>query len=143
MDGSCRDNLCDMDTSDWYEDVIYYLQNMKSPKKLTDNQKRSLKLHAIRYVIVQGQLWWRNMEGIPLKCVDEIESKRILSDIHEGVCGGHYMAKTTAHKVLRAGFWWPTLFKDAHKFVEKCDVCQKFSGKLRFSENLPLRPIEV
>ena len=44
------------------------------------------------------------MEGVLLKCVDEIESKRILRDMHEGVCGGHYMAKTTTHKVLRAGF---------------------------------------
>ena len=46
-----------------------------------------------------------------LKCVDEIESKRILRDMHEGVCGGHYMAKTTAHKVLRASFWWPKFSK--------------------------------
>ena len=31
LDDSCRDNLCDTDTSHWYRDVIYYLQNMKSP----------------------------------------------------------------------------------------------------------------
>ena len=143
LDDNCRDNLCDMDTSDWYKDVIYYLQNMKSPSELTDNQKRSLKLQAIRYVIVQGQLWWRNVEGVLLKCVYEIESKRILKDMHEGVCSGHYMAKTTTHKVLRAEFWWPTLFKDAHEFVKICDTCQRFGEKLKFSGNLPLRPIEV
>ena len=83
------------------------------------------------------------MEGVLLKCVDEIESKRILIDMHEGVCGGHYMAKTIAHKVLRAGFWWPTLLRDAHKFFFKCDSCQRFIGKLKFSRNLPLRPVEV
>ena len=64
--------------------------------------------------------------------MDEIESKRILKDMHEGVCGGHYMDKTTAKKVLRARFWWPTLFKDAHEFVKICDTCQRFSGKLIF-----------
>ena len=68
---NCREDLCDMDISDWYKDVIYYLQTMKSPSELTDNQRRSLKLHAIRYVIVQGQLCWRDMEGVLLKCVDE------------------------------------------------------------------------
>lgn len=83
------------------------------------------------------------MEGILLKCVDEIEVTRILKEMHEGVCGGHYMAKTTAHKVLRSGFWWPTLFKDAHELVKTCDTCQRFSGKLKFSGNLPLRPVEV
>ena len=83
------------------------------------------------------------MQGVLLKCVDEIESKKILRDMHEGVCGGHYMAKTTAHKILRSGFWWPTLFKDTHEFVKKCDACQIFGGKLKISGNLPLRPMEV
>ena len=71
------------------------------------------------------------MERFLLKCVYEIESKNILSDMHEGVCGEHYMAKTTAHKVLRVGFWWPTLFRDAHEFVKICDTCKRFSGKLK------------
>ena len=83
------------------------------------------------------------MEGVLLKCVDEIESKRILKDMNEGVCGGHYMAKTIAHKVLRVGFWWPTLFIDAQEFFKICDTCQRFSGKLKFSINLPLRLVEV
>ena len=60
------------------------------------------------------------------------------------VCvGGHYMAKITTHKILRANFWWPTLFRDAHEFVKTCDACQRFNGKLKFSENLPLRLVEV
>lgn len=42
--------------------------------------------------------------------------------MHFGACGGHYMAKTTTHKILRVGFWWPTIFKDAHGFVKKCDA---------------------
>ena len=76
------------------------------------------------------------MEGVLLKCVDETESKSIFKDMHEGICGGHYMAKTTTHKILRAGFCWPTLFNDAHNFVKLCDTCQRFSGKLKFSINL-------
>ena len=54
LDDNCREYFCDMGISDWYKDVIYYLQTMKSPPELNDNQRRSLKLHAIRYVIVQG-----------------------------------------------------------------------------------------
>lgn len=83
------------------------------------------------------------MEGLLLKCVDETDSTRILKDMHEGVCGGRYMAKIIAHKVLRSSFWWPTLFKDAHEFVKRCDTCQRFSGKLNFFGNLPLRHAEV
>ena len=51
------------------------------------------------------------------------KEKEVLNEMHAGVCGGHYMAKTTAHKVMRARFWWPSLFKDAQIMVRKCDPC--------------------
>ena len=63
--------------------------------------------------------------------------------MHEEVCRGHYMAKTMKHKILKSGFWWPTIFKDTHEFVKRCDACQGFSGKFKFLGNLPLRPMEV
>ena len=37
LDDHCRDDSCDMDTSDWYKDVIYYLKSMESPLGLTNN----------------------------------------------------------------------------------------------------------
>lgn len=134
---------CDMDQCDWYKDVIHYLQHMQAPSHLTDNEKRTIKLHSVRYIVVNGTLWWRNFEGILLKCVDQRKSEEILNEMHSGVCGGHYMAKTTAHKVMRLGFWWPTLFKDAQVLVRKCDSCQRFAGKLKFSGNTPLKLVEV
>lgn len=116
---------------------------MTVPQHLTDNGKRSLKLQVIRYVIIASQLWWRDLERVLLKCVDHKDVARILDEMHTGVCGGHHMPKTTAHKVLRSGFWWPTLFKDAYTLVRKCDACQRFFGKLKFSGNVPLKPVEV
>ena len=52
FDDHSVDVFCDMDSLDWYKDIIYYLQNMKSPPRLIDNKKRALKLQATRYVIV-------------------------------------------------------------------------------------------
>lgn len=83
------------------------------------------------------------MEVVLLKCIDEKHSETILNEMHYGIYGGHYMSKTIAHKVIRARFLWPTLFKDAHKLVKKCNACQRFSGKLKFSCNLPLKLVEV
>lgn len=56
----------------------------------------------------------------------------MLIQMHDGVCGGHYSAKTTAGKIVWAGYYWPTLFKDAHEHVKKCDPCQRFSSKLKY-----------
>ena len=30
--------------------------------------------------------------------------------------------------MLQSGFFWPTLFKDAHAFMMACDMCQKMSN---------------
>ena len=90
---------------------------------MKNNVKRTLKLQDIRYAIIDDNIWWRDIEGILLKCVNHEELVKILTKMHSGVCGGHYMSKKTTHKVLRFSFWWPTLFKDAHEMVRKCDAC--------------------
>ena len=114
-----RSDSCDMSHCEWYTEVIYYLKHMEAAPHLTENEKRSMKLQAIRYIIVKHSLWWRNFEGIVLKCVDQEKTQEIFNEMHIGVCGGHYMTKTTAHKVMRVGFWWPSLFKDAQILVRK------------------------
>lgn len=35
------------------------------------------------------------------------------------------------------------MFKDTHKYVQKCDPCQKVSSKLKYANSLPLKPITV
>ena len=44
--------LCDMDHCEWYTNVVHYLQHMEAPPHLIENEKRSTKLQAIRYIIV-------------------------------------------------------------------------------------------
>ncbi|RVW36215.1 Gag-Pol polyprotein [Vitis vinifera] len=48
------------------------------------------------------------------KCVPEQEQSGILSHCHDSACGGHFASQKTAMKVIQSGFWWPSLFKDAH-----------------------------
>lgn len=78
-----------------------------------------------------------------MKCIDQEKAKEVLNEMCAGVCGGHYMAKTTVHKVMRSSFWWPSLFKDAQTMIRRSDPCQRFVGKLKFLGNTPLKPVEV
>ncbi|XP_070002108.1 uncharacterized protein [Nicotiana sylvestris] len=39
--------------------------------------------------------------------------------------GGHFGGVRTAANVLELGFYWPTLFKDAHLWIKGCDECQR------------------
>nr|GEW71679.1 reverse transcriptase domain-containing protein [Tanacetum cinerariifolium] len=52
------------------------------------------------------------------RCVHGKEALDILEACHNGPTGGHHGANLTAKKVFNAGFFWPTIYKDAHEFVK-------------------------
>ena len=70
----------------------------------------------------------------------EDEKNSVLNHCHTLPCGGHFGGQRTAAKVLQSGFYWPTLFKDAHHFVSTCDKCQRMGGISRKDEP-PMHPI--
>jgi len=72
--------------------------------------------------------------------VTKEEAKNILWHCHNSPCGGHYGGDKTVAKVLQSGFFWPTLFKDAHQHVLYCDQCQRM-GKISKRNEMPLQNI--
>eukprot|EP00253_Pinus_taeda_P022046 PITA_22046 len=92
--------------------------------------------------MVQGNLFKKHHLGVLLRCLEYDEAQWVLKDLLDESVGGHYVGDTTTHKVMRAGFYWPTLFKDAHDYVQKCSVCQKHAGRQARSST-PLQPIAV
>eukprot|EP00253_Pinus_taeda_P017426 PITA_17426 len=73
------------------------------------------------------------------RCIREDEIFDILKACHDGPCGGHFVERRTTHKVLQTGYYWPTIFKDAEKFVQACDSCQR-AGRPGPADEMPLRP---
>jgi hypothetical protein len=56
----------------------------------------------MKYCLTEDGLGWRNLDGVILRCVNEEEAKKMLEELHYGYCGGHFAARTTSHKILRA-----------------------------------------
>ncbi|GJT82576.1 reverse transcriptase domain-containing protein [Tanacetum coccineum] len=76
------------------------------------------------------------------RCVSGQEAFDILKACHSGPTGGHYGANYTAKKVFDSGFYWPTIYKDAHDFVTRCDICQR-QGKISQRDEMPQNSIQV
>nr|GEY61191.1 reverse transcriptase domain-containing protein [Tanacetum cinerariifolium] len=70
------------------------------------------------------------------RCVHGKETLDILEACHNGPTGGHHGANLTAKKVFDAGFFWPTIYKDAHEFVKNDDSCQR-QGKISQRDEMP------
>ncbi|GJU95206.1 reverse transcriptase domain-containing protein [Tanacetum coccineum] len=66
----------------------------------------------------------------------------ILTACHSGPIGGHYGANYTAKKVFDLGFYWLTIYKDAHELVKHCDSCQR-QGKISQRDEMPQNSIQV
>ena len=49
----------------------------------------------------------------------------LLEGAHEDEAGGHMSGETTARKLLQAGYWWETIFKDSQEWVKSCDELQR------------------
>ena len=55
---------------------------------------------------------------------------------------GHFSSRKTAIKILQAGFYWPTLFKDCFNFCKTCARCQQLGGITK-RNMMPLTPILI
>nr|GEU78867.1 hypothetical protein [Tanacetum cinerariifolium] len=64
------------------------------------------------------------------RCVHGKEALDILVACHNGPTGRHHGANLTAKKIFDAGFFWPTIYKDAHEFVKNCENRASWSDKL-------------
>jgi len=95
-----------------------------------------------KFCIIDNVLFWKNHEGILLNCLIQDETDKILKEFHAGDCGGHLYWKSTTDKILRASFYWPSLFADVKKFVMSYHRCQIFEGKRNLLP-LPLKPIST
>nr|GEV32081.1 DNA-directed DNA polymerase [Tanacetum cinerariifolium] len=81
-------------------------------------------------------------DQIILRCVHGQEAIVILKACHEGPTGGHHGANLTAKKVFDAGFFWPTIYRDAHDMIKSCDTCQR-KGKFLQRDEMPQNAIQV
>nr|GEZ19834.1 transposon Ty3-I Gag-Pol polyprotein [Tanacetum cinerariifolium] len=86
------------------------------------------------FKICADQVIWR--------CVHGKEALDILEACHNGPTGGHHGANLTAKKFFDAGFFWPTIYKDAHEFFKNCDSCQR-QGKTSQRDEMPQNSIQI
>eukprot|EP00253_Pinus_taeda_P027025 PITA_27025 len=104
------------DSQSQYADLIFYLKNGHAPPHLSYKNKRAIRLKAKTFTIIDDVLFKRNYDSILLRCLEKTEAQKVLQELHDGPAGGHFGADTTAHKIIHAGYYWPTLFRDTHEY---------------------------
>jgi len=75
-------------SSNWYKDIVHLLQHLQTPPNIDKSKGRSLRLKVDKYCIINKNLCWKDPRGFLLKCLDEDESRKVLTEMHARNCGG-------------------------------------------------------
>ena len=117
----------------WMAPIISYLKDgiLLEGK----DEARKLRFRSARYVLLNDALYKRGFSQPYLRCLSPNEANYVLREVHEGACGNHSRARSLIHKVIRVGYYWPTIQVDTKAYVKVYDQCQRFS-------NIPRQPSE-
>ena len=134
-------DLCDVQVAQirseqsWMEPIWDYIIDGRLP----DDSKEAAKIRtrSARFTNHKGSLYKQGFFTPVLKCIAGKDIEYVLREVHEGICENHIGAGALAGKVLRQGYYWPTILKDAADLVKKCRICQEHAKISR----LPSEPL--
>ena len=124
----------------WFADYVNYLVAKVIPPEFNYQKRKRFFAHLKHYYWEEPILYRHCADQVIRRCVPEDEMYNMLNHCHTLSCGRHFGGQRTATKVLQLGFYWPSLFKDAHQFVSTCDKCQRM-GNISRKDESPMHPI--
>ena len=113
----------------WTTPLISYLKAGVLPDE--KGAARKLKVQASWFVLMKDVLYKKGFSRPYLRCLGQEEANYIMREVHEGICENHSGVQSLVHKLIQAGYYWPTMLKDAQAYVQSCDKCQRFSNFIR------------
>ncbi|WVY96365.1 hypothetical protein V8G54_028516 [Vigna mungo] len=124
----------------WFADMANFKAAGVIPEDLTWQQRKFFLHDAKQFEWDDPYLFKIKADNLLRCCVTKEEVERILWHCHDSPYGGYFSGERTAAKVLQSGFYWPTLFKDAHNHAMNCDKCQR-TGTISRRHEMPLQGI--
>ncbi|GJW98644.1 reverse transcriptase domain-containing protein [Tanacetum coccineum] len=124
-----------------------HLSRLENPHQSDPEKKEITETFPLETL---GMVTFRGDSNTPWICADQVirqcvygqKAVDILTACHNGPTEEHHGANYTAKKSLISGFYWPTIYRDAHDLVTRCDACQR-QGKISQHDEMPQNAIQV
>ncbi|KAA3460929.1 RNA-directed DNA polymerase (Reverse transcriptase), Ribonuclease H [Gossypium australe] len=123
----------------WYHDILRYVKNREYSDQAIENDKRTLRRLTSDYVLDGEILYKRRKDQVLLRCVDAVEAKKILEEVHEGVYGTYANGFIMARQIMRFRYCWSTMEGDCINYAKKCHKCQIYGDNI----HVPPSPLHV
>nr|KYP60391.1 Uncharacterized protein Mb2253c family [Cajanus cajan] len=129
-------NTNDVGDKEWMTDIWNYLQEGTLPQD--KDEARKLRVRSSKFTIVEGELFKKSISAPLLKCLTKAQATYVIEEIHRGICGMHSSTRSMATRVVRAGYYWPTLKLDCKDYMQRCQECQQFKNAYPPSNGITL-----
>jgi hypothetical protein len=123
-----------VETRDWRAEIMAYLRGHYEPQD--ELEEKRLKQRARGNAVIDGELYKSGVIEPWLRCITSEKGVELLKEIHSGFCGAHIGTRALAGKVIKQGFYWPSINIDAKKLVQECEACQKTTNQQILSSML-------
>lgn len=128
-----KELLCVTLERNWIIPIKEYI----SDSLLPDDASKAWKIRttAARYIIHGDQLYQTMGNWPPLKCVTCKGGNYILQEVHKGICEVHIGTNALIRKIMRYGYFLPTIREDYREVVQTCHICQIHSNNHHVPQN--------
>ncbi|XP_022158485.1 uncharacterized protein LOC111024965 [Momordica charantia] len=91
-------------------------------------EAKKMSWRIARYLLRDRTMYWCGFSLPLLQCISKENGNYVLREVHEKVCGNHLGVRSLSAKIIRQGYYWPTIDQNAKEFVKACDNCQRFAN---------------
>lgn len=126
----------DFDSEEYWDQILAYLVHMQEPSDL--DQARRIKNRAKSFFMLDGVLWRRNRDKMPLQVVLSHERRlKLVEQAHDD--SGH-RGRDPTFKKLSDSFWFPNMYQFVRQYCRSCHECQMRST---YRDRIPIQPTYV
>jgi hypothetical protein len=108
----------EVDKNLWYYDIKKFIQHRKYPSGASNIDMKTLQRLAIDYYLNAEVLYKRFRWNI-VEMFWWDKSKKVLQEVHEGICATHTSGYMTTKKIQRSGYFFMTMEMDSIEYVRK------------------------
>lgn len=110
---------------DWRAPFLDFLEQGILPIDVTDALRLVWRTKCYR--VLRGQLYCQSASEVLLQCVALKDGRKLLLDIHGGVCVHHVVLWALVGKAFWHGFYWPTTLADTQDLIRTYKGCRYYA----------------
>nr|GEU97964.1 sec14p-like phosphatidylinositol transfer family protein [Tanacetum cinerariifolium] len=110
-----------LDTENTDKNSSFYDEsNMEVKSIISESTSRNASIEPVSSSVFQSHVPRRSMSlQLRVNKPPLPNNTRVEPEVHEGACGMHVGARSVVAKIMRQGYYWPTMHEDTKEVVDR------------------------